>query len=117
MTNITRVRGTYQGRNAGSALGGFGWGVATAESDIMDMFVQTEIALQRLDIVLAKLGTDKTRLLTATIYITDMTLKDEMERAWCAWIGPKSDHWPQRACVQAGLAGTHMVEITVMAAL
>ena len=59
-------------------------------------------------------GTDRTRLLSATVYITDMSRKPILNEVWDAWIGP--DHWPQRACVEAGLGGDTLVEIVAIAA-
>ena len=77
---------------------------------------QTEQTLAALDKNLADAGTDKSRILTATVYITDMARKDEMDAVWCDWIGP-AENWPQRACVCTGLAGNTMVEIVIVAAL
>jgi enamine deaminase RidA (YjgF/YER057c/UK114 family) len=70
--------------------------------------------LARIDQNLADAGSDKTRLLSATVYLTDIGRKAEMDAVWNAWIG--TDNWPQRACVQAGLAPNTLVEITVIAA-
>jgi enamine deaminase RidA (YjgF/YER057c/UK114 family) len=48
------------------------------------------------------------------VYLTDINCKAEMDEVWNEWIGPK-ENWPQRACVQAGLAPGVLVEITVIA--
>lgn len=116
MLEIQRTRGAYQGRNAGTKYNGFAWAVATDRSDSADMFSQTEKSLAEIDRVLAELGTNKTRLLNATVYVTDIAQKYEMDRAWCDWIGEDPAHWPQRACVETGLAGDTLVEIVVIAA-
>lgn len=117
MTEITRVRGPYKGRNSGTAFNGMGWAVATTQVETDDVHDQTASTLARIDEILAEMGTDKTRILNATIYVTDIATKDEMDRAWCDWIGDDPQHWPQRACVETGLAAGHRVEIVVVAAL
>ena len=53
--------------------------------------------------------------LSATVYVTDITRKAEMDKVWCDWIGAEAN-WPQRACIQVGLAGSTLVEITLVAA-
>ncbi len=63
---------------------------------------------------LREAGSDESRLLSATVYLTDISKKDEMNEVWNAWICP--EHWPQRACVQVGLSPGVPVEITVIAA-
>ena len=116
MQDIRRARGKYQGRNAGTAYGGMAWAVATDQSNSPDMYTQTQVSLAEIDRVLAELGTDRTRLLNVTVYIGNMQLKDEMERAWLEWIGDNPDHWPQRACVEARLKGLTQVEFVAVAA-
>lgn len=116
MLGIERVRGTATGRNAGTKYNGFAWAVATDTSDSADTFTQTEKSLFEIDRLLAELGTNKTRLINVTVYVTDIAQKYEMDRAWCAWIGDDPAHWPQRACVETGLADKTLVEIVVIAA-
>ena len=76
---------------------------------------QTQDVLKTIDGHLAKAGSDKSKLLSATIYITDMKTFQEMNAVWDAWVSPGNT--PARATVQAGLAapGYH-VEIMVVAA-
>ena len=54
--------------------------------------------LAQVDGLLAKVGTDKSRLLTATIYLTDIATFDEMNQAWQAWCRHKARppvrRWP-----------------------
>lgn len=114
--DIQRVRGKYQGRNAGTAYNGFAWAVATDQTLSPTMYEQTQISLTEIDRVLGELGTDRTRLLNVSVYIHNMQLKDEMERAWLEWIGDDPAHWPQRACVEARLKGLTQVEFVVVAA-
>lgn len=78
---------------------------------------QTRIILSQIDQLLAEAGTDKSKLLTATIYLTDMNQFDLMNQAWEAWVS--QDNAPTRATVGVTeLAGdAFQVEIVVSAAL
>ena len=76
---------------------------------------QTEQILAKIDALLAACGSDKSRLLSAVIYLDDIRDKEEINKAWQAWMEPK--HAPARACVQASLASSAtLVEIMVVAA-
>jgi len=116
MEAIRRIPGAFTGRSSGVVYGPMGWAVATSETESDDVQIQTASALSKLDRVLGEMGTDKTRLLSATVYLTDITRKQEMDQAWCDWIGSDPQHWPQRACVEAGLHRSDLVEIVVLAA-
>ena len=76
---------------------------------------QTQEILSIIDGHLAKAGTDKSKLLSATIYITDMATFAEMNAVWDSWVSPGNT--PARATVEAKLAGPqYHVEIMVVAA-
>ena len=76
---------------------------------------QTQDILNIIDGHLARAGTDKSKLLTATIYITDMRTFAEMNAVWDAWVSPGNT--PARATIEARLAATqYSVEIMVTAA-
>lgn len=76
---------------------------------------QTADILARIDGYLAEAGTDKSKLLTATLWITDMANFAEMNAVWDAWVNPGNT--PCRACVEAKLASDkYDVEIMVVAA-
>ena len=76
---------------------------------------QTREVLSIIDGHLAKAGSDKSRLLSATIYLTDMTTFGEMNAVWDAWVSPGNT--PARATVEAKLAAPqYNVEIMVVAA-
>jgi len=76
---------------------------------------QTEEILSIIDGHLAKAGTDKSKLLTANIYITDMKTFGEMNAVWDGWVSPGNT--PARATVEAKLAAPQFtVEIMVVAA-
>ena len=68
-----------------------------------------------LDANLAEAGTGKSKLLSATVYITDMARKPEMNEAWMAWVDQANP--PQRACIGAALEGGDLIEIVAVAAL
>jgi enamine deaminase RidA (YjgF/YER057c/UK114 family) len=76
---------------------------------------QTRNILERIDALLKEAGTDKTRLLSATIWLSDMRTFDEMNSVWDAWIAEGCA--PARATVEARLATTQFtVEIGIIAA-
>jgi len=76
---------------------------------------QTKSILAQIDQFLATAGTDKTKLLSANIWITDMANFAEMNAVWDAWVA--QGHTPARATVEAKLATpAHKVEIMVVAA-
>ena len=76
---------------------------------------QTEQILSRIDRYLAEAGTDKTRLLSAQIWLRDIATFGEMNRIWEAWVDKANP--PARATVEARLAGErYLVEIMVTAA-
>jgi len=87
----------------------------TADDMSLDAKGQTEQILAKIDNRLATYGTDKSKLLMATIYLTDIGDKPGMNEAWIAWLGNLER--PARACVGAtlGTADT-LVEIVVSAA-
>src|SRR5450755_882739 len=76
---------------------------------------QTQDVLSIIDRHLAKAGSDKSKLLAATIYITDMKTFAEMNAVWDGWVS--AGNTPARATVEAKLASPqYNVEIMVAAA-
>jgi enamine deaminase RidA (YjgF/YER057c/UK114 family) len=76
---------------------------------------QTRNILERIDALLAEAGSDKSKLLSATIWLADIALFNDMNQIWDAWIDP--DNPPTRACVESRLAAPDFtVEIAVIAA-
>jgi len=69
---------------------------------------QTRSILSQIDNFLAIAGTDKTKLLSANIWITDMTHFGEMNTVWDAWVSPGNT--PARATVEAKLAHCYSFE-------
>lgn len=77
---------------------------------------QTRNILDRIDTLLAKAGTDKSRLLSANIWLSDISTFAEMNTVWDAWVAGVQA--PARATVEAKLAAPQFtVEIAVIAAL
>jgi len=80
-----------------------------------DITAQTENLLASVERLLAQAGSDKSRLLMATIYLADMADYSAMNAVWDAWLPEGSA--PARACVQARLANPGFrVEIVLTAA-
>jgi len=76
---------------------------------------QTQEILAAIDALLAKAGTDKSKLVQATIWLQDIRTVDEMNKVWDAWV--PSGCAPARACIEARLQSpAKMVEIRVTAA-
>ncbi len=83
--------------------------------DVPDVTGQTAAILKQIDDLLAKAGSDKTRILSATIYLADMKTFGDMNKAWDAWVPALAT--PARATVEAKLATPeYVVEIAVIAA-
>lgn len=83
-----------------------------AEKDITE---QTTTMLEKVDELLQKAGSDKHHLLSATIYVKDMSYFAAMNAVWDAWV-PEGQA-PARACVAAKMAREALlVEISVVAA-
>ncbi len=111
---IIRYPGKAFGRSKSVEHNGIVYTVVTAPDVSADLESQTQQALEQLDANLNEAGTDKTRLLSVTFYITDMSKKPILNAVWDAWIGPYN--WPQRACVEVKLEGDTLVEMVVIAA-
>jgi enamine deaminase RidA (YjgF/YER057c/UK114 family) len=76
---------------------------------------QTREVLEKMDAVMALAGTDRSRLISATVYLANLSGVAEMNLAWEAWLAPHLA--PARSCVQA-IPGSaeYAVEITAVAA-
>jgi|SRR5688572_21926657 enamine deaminase RidA (YjgF/YER057c/UK114 family) len=80
-----------------------------------DIKGQTKEVLDEIDRLLAKCGTNKSKVLSATIWVTDIRNRAPMNEVWSAWTDPKN--LPVRACIEAKLADPRgLVEIMVTAA-
>lgn len=76
---------------------------------------QTRTILERIEALLARSGSDKSRILQATIWLASMDDFAEMNAVWDAWVDPANP--PARACGESKLATPdYTVEIIVVAA-
>ncbi|MHC5234035.1 RidA family protein [Ochrobactrum pecoris] len=81
-----------------------------------DITQQTRETLAKIDDLLARAGTDKSRLLTAQIWLREMSDFKAMNEVWDAWIDPANP--PTRCCGQVLMADPDMrIEIVVSAAI
>ena len=85
-----------------------------ADDKSLPMKEQTSQVLAKIDAILAEAGTDKARILSATVYMADLGRKEEMNEAWMAWMD--ADNPPARAAVGVTLTPGTLVEIMVCAA-
>jgi enamine deaminase RidA (YjgF/YER057c/UK114 family) len=90
-------------------------GVVARDNAGKSVTEQTREILATIDRYLGEAGTDKSKLLTANIWLTDIATFNEMNAVWDGWVSP--GHTPARATVEAKLAGPqYKIEIMVVAA-
>jgi len=76
---------------------------------------QTQTMLDKVDDLLQQAGSDRNHILSATIYVKDMSYFADMNAVWDAWV--PEGYAPARACVAAKMAREALlVEISVVAA-
>ncbi len=86
---------------------------ADSQSNISE---QTQQVLEKIDILLELAGSDKSKLLSAQIWLTSIGHFAEMNKVWDAWI-PEGQA-PARACIEARLASPDLlIEIGIVAAV
>jgi len=85
-----------------------------ADDKTLSMKGQTQQVLRKIDDALKAAGTDKSKILSATVYLADINGKDEMNEAWIAWMDKENP--PARAAVAVTLTPGTLVEIMVCAA-
>lgn len=86
-----------------------------AADPAQDVAGQTRQILGSIDQLLATAGSDKARILSATIYLADIATFAQMNAVWDAWV--PQGHTPARATVEARLAApAYQVEIQIIAA-
>jgi enamine deaminase RidA (YjgF/YER057c/UK114 family) len=90
-------------------------GQVAADAQGASVKEQTKNILERIDKLLAAAGTDKTKLLSVTIWLADIRTFEDMNSIWDKWV--PSGSTPARATVEAKLVTTaYAVEIGVIAA-
>ncbi len=91
-------------------------GQVAIEAEGKSVAEQTRNILDRIDALLKEAGTDKTKLLSATIWLADIGSFAEMNSIWDNWVS--QGNTPARACVEAKLASpNYTVEIGIIAAI
>ena len=86
-----------------------------AEDAGADVAGQTRQILSKIEGLLAEAGTDKSKLLFANVWLSDISTFDQMNAVWDEWVTP--GYPPARACVEGKLARPQLkVEIAVVAA-
>ena len=86
-----------------------------AEDPKADVASQVSQVLRQIDRLLAEAGSDKTKILSATIYLPDMANFPILNAGWEAWV--PQGNCPARATVEARLAAPeYQVEIQIIAA-
>ncbi|MEO8204125.1 MAG: RidA family protein [Betaproteobacteria bacterium] len=87
----------------------------TAEDQSQDAKGQAQQILANVDRLLGACGSNKSKVLTATIWVSDIRNRALMNESWTAWADPKN--LPARACIEAKMADPRcLVEIMVVAA-
>ena len=96
--------------------GGFVFLGGQVPSDVnLDIKGQTANVLAQIDALLDKAGSNKSKILSANIWLADMRHREAMNEVWSAWVDPAN--LPCRATVEAKLADHRMlVEIACIAA-
>jgi enamine deaminase RidA (YjgF/YER057c/UK114 family) len=90
-------------------------GIVANEPKGKDVAAQAKDILSQIDGLLAAAGTDKSKLLSANIWLTSMSDFAAMNAVWDAWVSPGNT--PARATVEAKLAAPdYRIEIMVVAA-
>ena len=111
---ITRFPGLTPTRSRAVAADNLVVTVAVAPDPVPPgTYEQAVKVLARIDESLAMCGTDKSKILSAMIYLADVTQKKELNRAWDEWVDRANP--PMRACVGVTIEPPHVVEIVVTA--
>ena len=116
MTGITRIEAGSRMSEAVIHAGKIYTAGIVADKKVgKSVFEQTQEILEQIDTILAQAKSDKTRILKANIWLTDIHTFDQMNQAWDAWVIPGKT--PARATVEAKLAAPgYDVEIMIEAA-
>ena len=113
--DITRI-GTGPRMSEAACYNGIVWVAGQMGRPGDTVAEQTRTCLSEVDRILAAAGTDKTRILSAQIWLADMVNFPEMNAVWDGWV--PQGHTPARATGEAKLATpAYLVEVIVVAAL
>jgi enamine deaminase RidA (YjgF/YER057c/UK114 family) len=112
---ITRFPGLTPTRSRATATEDLVFTVAVAPDPCpTGVYEQAVKVLARIEESLAMCGTNKSKVLAATIYLNDVTQKKEFNRAWDEWVDPQNP--PMRACIGVDIEPPHVVEVLITAA-
>jgi enamine deaminase RidA (YjgF/YER057c/UK114 family) len=114
MLPISRIPGSVATRINAVMHNGLVYIVGNALSGSPSVYAQTKETLELIDTALARKGTNRSRVLTATVYIHDIRQKAEMNRAWEEWVD--LDNPPVRACIGVALEPGLLIEMMIVAA-
>lgn len=115
MTDITRIQ-TGPRMSQAVVAGGIVWLAGQVGAPGAPVADQTRAVLDQIDALLAEAGCDKTRIVSAQIWMADMADFAEMNAVWDGWV--PAGHAPARATGEARLATPdYKVEIIVTAVL
>jgi len=115
MNNITRIRSTGRMSQAVVHHDRVYLAGQVADDTDADITGQTRQILAKVEGLLAEAGSDKTKMLSATIWLPDISNYDAFNAVWDSWL--PVGHAPARACVESRLAGAqYLVEISIVAA-
>jgi enamine deaminase RidA (YjgF/YER057c/UK114 family) len=76
---------------------------------------QTTDALNILDARLEEVGSNKSKIVSVSVFVANIKNKDEVNEAWDAWVD--RDNPPIRACLGSQLEGLDLVELSVVASV
>ena len=115
MSEIKRI-GTGARMSEAVAYNGIIWLAGQVGNPGESVTEQTKTCLAEVDRILAAAGTDKTRILSAQIWLADISTFGEMNAVWDSWV--PAGNTPARATGEAKLATPeYKVEVIVTAAL
>jgi enamine deaminase RidA (YjgF/YER057c/UK114 family) len=114
--NIERWPASGAGRSRASALGEIVWLIANATEPTADFRAQVARTFAAMDGTLRAAGSSRAQLISVQVLLSEMGNKPAFDEMWLTWIGPDPSGWPQRSCVQVGLAPGLLVEIVAVAA-
>ena len=114
--SITRIKTNARMSQAVIANGFVFLAGQVADDTSANVAGQTQQILAKIDALLAECGCEKSKIVQATIWLSDHKTFAEMNEVWDAWV--PEGHAPARACVESALAfPPYTVEIGVVAAI
>lgn len=99
----------------GVIYGGLLYSAGQVDSEAADVAGQTRNVLAKIDSLLVEAGTTRSLVISANIWLSDITTFDEMNPVWESWIDKSNP--PARATVESKLASPeYKIEVSVIAA-